>query len=1733
MIRARVNGCQFVNILCDSGSSISCIDSAYAEKLGTTKFPLEPGDLRNIVLADSASLKLNSKVRLKIEIGGVTTHHWFYCVPKLSHSILVGLDYMRKNKINLLHATGMLSIYNVRVPFVRTRDYLGMATLRSSLKIPGRTERVVKINANSMKKQIPAELKPLSQPIPGLSVGKELWSEKGYLCVVSYNHSDYPIRLVRNMPIGYVVKSTEKVVITPQITLPTKNEKENCIPLPQSPLVVSATDPSVLSTDRPVCSTLLTETVPKVSLAGVASCEKHQSSIEPKPLARLMVNIRYLSSDALDSTPVHAEQPESITEVFPSSAREGCIDKITTESCEIHIPSSLSFDNNCDNANVDVNENVHAMERSVDLMHDQTANQCENVANVCAVDRVGVLSNSGCKNNRPTNEFIDCREAAAACNNFASAVRPTTRPSGETSVRYCDAAQQTEPITSSAAAAPSELSGIGDGGLPPQKRTCDDLGIKIENTNLSEDKILRLKQLIENYNDVFNLKNSELSGCNLGTLKLKPIDENVKPFRSAIYPQNAENREEIERQVSELLKDGFIERSTSPFSSSAFLVAKAGSPSKRRLVFDYRRVNRILEQDAYVVPTMSEIIDKIASKKPCYFTSLDLSASYNQVILDESSRKYTGFSTYSGSYVWKRAAFGLVNSGAALCRLASEALCDDPRLFQNICIYIDDILLYTDSYESHMELLELLFQKLRKANFKVSPSKTKFCLSAIKYIGHEITPDGIKADPDRIAALLTFPSPRNKRELKRILGAYQWVSKHLKGYPIVAKVLQELLKKDRKWEWTEREEKAHQEIKTLLANTQTLYFPDETETGHEYYLSTDASNGAVAYCLTQMQTDRDTGEKREVLIACSGKSLTASQKLWSALELETLAVLLAVNSYRHYFTGRRVIIRTDNMSVRWLQSLKRSHQPRLYRWSILLGALPNVSFEHIAGSKNFLPDALSRRPYPPTVLDEGEKELIGEDTTLCSIDSLFEDEGEKELIGEDTTLCSMDSLFEDGWSSLDSESETDSDYAEMFDGESIGLPDYERDYQIISDADSCVSDSEVICTDDFCTATWSKNIEFDAQSINKAEVGKAVGSAAVKAASACGSNNDFAPEPISGKESSSPPYTLGGAATAEEEVFLLSSLFEDKPVEARGADYVTAITDSGVTSAVEADKPGEVTEGLRTGVIFGEMDIDLREYQLRDEYLSKLIRYIEEDILPEDDEKLRRKIMTEGAFHYLNADGVLCKGKMPKRKDHQADDLFEESERKVVPVALQTKVLDAYHRHNHCGLNRLGAAILRNFAWDKFYSTAKQFLAECTTCMLAKRNITPKALLGDTLVAQYPNHILSIDLITGLNVTSRGNQYIVSLIDHFTRMVFLHPVPSMRSEVIAEALLKCISFTTCPVYLLSDMAPNLLSNVMQDLYKILGIQKIQSLPYKASCLGTLERYHKTMGDHIRCLLCDYPDKDWEGVLDLLQLSYRTCPAGSSKISPFELWTGRPPRLPIDLSLGVALPDSLVTDGPGTYIEKVKKRLELMFKVQTECDKEAKEERKKRYNATRARPVDFKVGSIVFLSNSVLDPGIPKKLHNNYTGPFKIEEILSPHVVKLRDLKTDKVLSSRIHVDRLKLGRLKGDQTNSSTESVTEVAAKPAVGDEPINSESLPAAPAGEVEQDAAQNVVPIELILAQKGQGPSLRYRVKPCLNPDGSRNQSYWIRADLVDQDLKDKFYEKHTKSGKIRKRV
>jgi hypothetical protein len=151
------------------------------------QYPVEPGDIKTIVIASSSPIALKMKARLQIQVGGITINDWFFVVPDLSHNILVGVNFMRKYRMNLLHDCGMVSIQNVRIPYVPSNRYLSMAILKRQVCIPPRSERNILIKASSGKKQIPSQLAPLVHSIPGVQFQGTLREHSGGLRAVSCN----------------------------------------------------------------------------------------------------------------------------------------------------------------------------------------------------------------------------------------------------------------------------------------------------------------------------------------------------------------------------------------------------------------------------------------------------------------------------------------------------------------------------------------------------------------------------------------------------------------------------------------------------------------------------------------------------------------------------------------------------------------------------------------------------------------------------------------------------------------------------------------------------------------------------------------------------------------------------------------------------------------------------------------------------------------------------------------------------------------------------------------------------------------------------------------------------------------------------------------------------------------------------------------------------------------------------------------------------------------------------------------------------------------------------------------------------------------------------------------------------------------------------------------------------------------------------------------------------------
>ena len=745
MIRVKIvsseNSSVFSNVLLDTGSHFSLVNDQYASRLGLHRVRLGHGDIQQIVVADSKSVAIETKVRLELQIGGLTLYEWAYCVKSLSHNVILGLKFMRSNGVNLLNDRGVVKIHGVKIPFVSSRDYLSLAVTKANVVIPPRSSKVVFFRANALKKNVPFKIVPIPYPTPGLLFEPLPTLRNGKICAVSRNNTVCAIRLNRNTPIGYAVRSTSS------------DESQ------KSTMPVGVADHSA------------TDLRDRDTVVGVDICSNNGGGRPPVAAAMC----------------APAE-----------TARLGPVTR-PTEIGQLQVDTSLP--SNPPSAN-----------------SQEGAAQCETFH---AVRLEGPLVSTGFSEVLLTN--VDVNDPASTGLAAAHAVPPdqeSQRPS----------------------------------------RSFESLGLSLDNFTLSEQEKGQFKGLVEEFNDVFALNNSELSGCVLGSLKLRPIPGEIKPFRARIYPQSTVDRLETERQIDALFKCGFIERSTSVFSSPCFLVDKANSPGKKRLVFDLREPNKILEQDSYDLPTIPEIMDKIGSTKARFYSSIDLMSAYNQVHLDPDSRQFTAFTSTRGKFNWTRAPFGLVNSGPILCKLLAQALDLEPSLYPYTCVYVDDLILFSASLEDHMELLRKLFSAFRRANFKISAEKSKFFQPSVDFVGHNFSAEGVRPKEEKLSALYNLPIPENKKQLRSALGGISYYRKFMGGYANKVRCLQELLKNDVPFKMEKHHVDAFVQVRDMLKNIPTLAYPDESENGGQFFLTCDASMSAASYVLTQIQRQIDGRE---------------------------------------------------------------------------------------------------------------------------------------------------------------------------------------------------------------------------------------------------------------------------------------------------------------------------------------------------------------------------------------------------------------------------------------------------------------------------------------------------------------------------------------------------------------------------------------------------------------------------------------------------------------------------------------------------------------------------------------------------------------------------------------------------------------------------------------------------------------------------------------------------------
>jgi hypothetical protein len=448
----------------------------------------------------------------------------------------------------------------------------------------------------------------------------------------------------------------------------------------------------------------------------------------------------------------------------------------------------------------------------------------------------------------------------------------------------------------------------------------------------------RIVDFIKAHEDVL----SNTPGCT--SAACHEIRLNCKdPVRSKVYPIPIHLREFFEAEVDNLISLGIIRPSMSPYCSPCLMIKK--SDGTYRLAIDYRGLNAVTLFDAEPSCNVEEELHKFHSSQ--FFTELDLCKAYYQLPLAEQSIPLTAFATHKGLMEFTRMPFGLVTACSSYIRLMRLVLADLPH----VSFYFDNILVHTESLDEHLEALRSVFDRLRKYNLTLKPSKCKFALRNVEYLGFEIGEGVIKPLNNKISAITEIPLPRTKTQLRSFLGMCMFYAKFIPNASEICAPLTDLLKKVSREPlvWSDHGLANFEKLKLTLASAPILKLPNLEKA---FVLRTDASQTGIGGVLLQYYDDIPHP------VAYVSRKLLQREVNYSVIERELLAIIFGVSKFRYYLLGKQFMLEVDHRPLVYLNKFK-GQNDRLLRWALSLQPY-NFRIVYIPGKDNLGADMLSR-----------------------------------------------------------------------------------------------------------------------------------------------------------------------------------------------------------------------------------------------------------------------------------------------------------------------------------------------------------------------------------------------------------------------------------------------------------------------------------------------------------------------------------------------------------------------------------------------------------------------------------------------------------------------------------------------------------------------------------------------------------------------------------------------------
>ena len=456
----------------------------------------------------------------------------------------------------------------------------------------------------------------------------------------------------------------------------------------------------------------------------------------------------------------------------------------------------------------------------------------------------------------------------------------------------------------------------------------------------------QLNELFKEYQDVFSQGEDDLGNT---PLLEYAIETHGPPLRQPYRRQNPAVRREEITQVQQMLSSNVIRPSNSPWASPVVMVRK--KDSSLRFCVDFRQLNAATVKDAHPLPRIDDLLDALHGAK--WFSTLDLKSRYWQVPITEQDKDKTAFRTSSGQlFEFNQVPFGLCNVPATFSHLMDRVLAG---LHWETCLfYLDDMIVFSSTWEEHLARLREVFERLRHAKLKLGAAKCTFATKEVSYLGHRVTEEGLLPDPSLLAAIRNIPPPTTATEVRSFLGLAGYYRRYVKGFSAIAAPLHALTQKDAVFHWSEDCQTAFDQLKIRLTTSPITAFPDFSQ---EFRLYTDASTAGLGAILAQVQ------DGKERIICCASRALNKAEKSYPATTLECLAIVWAVAKFRPYLMAMPFEVYTDHYALQWLNTM-RTGSALLHRWSAALEEY-DFTVRHRPGKVQTHVDGLSRLPVGP------------------------------------------------------------------------------------------------------------------------------------------------------------------------------------------------------------------------------------------------------------------------------------------------------------------------------------------------------------------------------------------------------------------------------------------------------------------------------------------------------------------------------------------------------------------------------------------------------------------------------------------------------------------------------------------------------------------------------------------------------------------------------------------------